>query len=475
MKGQLPTAADSPDAELGLRPPLGRGLSAKILALSVAFLLLGEILIYLPSIARFRLTYLEERIARAHLATLSFDPTGSLPVAMEIEDAILGRLGVVQIRLIRPVGELVLGQPAPVQREYDLDSADWLQLIWDALDTLAARGERLIRVRASVPSEADTLVEIVLPETELWTEMVEYSKRILLLSLALSVILASLLFWSLRRMIVHPLCRVAEHLVRFCANPEDATHDLVPSGRRDEIGIVEYQVSCLQHDLRRAFQQKTRLAALGAAVARINHDLKNILASAMLVSDRLEHSGDPAVQRSAGRLLLMLERASRLCVTTLDFARSAPQAPRLQTFPLLDLLRDLVIGLHDGIEVTCDVEPDFLVTADRDQLYRVLLNLLRNAEQAMGAGGHIRIEARKVGGEAVIEVTDNGPGIPEKIQERLFEPFAGSARDGGSGLGLAICREIIRAHGGEIELLRSDGNGTRFRIRLPDRQPAWAS
>ncbi|HFD16123.1 MAG TPA: HAMP domain-containing histidine kinase, partial [Rhodospirillales bacterium] len=453
-----------------LRPPWGRGLSSRILALSVAFLLLGEILIYLPSIARFRLTYLEERLARAYIATLPLDPAGTVPVAMEIEDAILSHVGLLQIRIRRPDGELVLGQPAPVARTFDLAEANWVSLIYDSLEALAARGTRLIRVRAPATTEVGAEVEIVLPEAAMWMEMVDYSQRILLLSLTLAIILASLLFWSLRRMIVRPLCEVTEHLARFSVAPEDATHDLTPSGRRDELGIVERQVARMQCELRRAFLQKTRLAALGAAVARINHDLKNILASAMLISDRLEHSGDPRVQQPASRLLLTLERAARLCTTTLDFARSAPEAPRLRRFPLRELVEEVVASARDDIRVETEVPPDLTVSADRDQLYRVLLNLLRNAEQVLGEDGKVRIAATREDGAVVLTVEDNGPGVPEKVRERLFQPFAAGNAGGGTGLGLAICKEILRAHGGDIALARSDSRGTRFRLWLPDGQ-----
>ncbi len=452
-----------------LRPPWGRGLSSRILALSVAFLLLGEVLIYLPSIARFRLTYLEERLARAYIATLSLDPAaGEAPVPMEIEDAILSHVGLLWIRISRPEGELVLGQPAPVARSFDLREASWIELIYDSLEALASRGTRLVRVRAAAPTEVGAEVEIVLPEAAMWMEMVDYSQRILLLSLALAVILASLLFWSLRRMIVRPLCEVSEHLARFSMAPEDATRDLTPSGRRDELGIVERQVARMQRELRRAFLQKTRLAALGAAVARINHDLKNILASAMLISDRLEHSGDPRVQRPASRLLLTLERAARLCTTTLDFARSAPEAPRLRRFPLAEVVEEVVAGTRDDVTVETAVDRRLAVVADRDQLYRVLLNLVRNAEQVLGEGGRIRIAAAREDGTVAVTVEDDGPGVPDKVRERLFQPFAAGNAGGGTGLGLAICKEIMRAHGGDIVLLRSDPSGTTFRLWLPD-------
>jgi signal transduction histidine kinase len=97
----------------------------------------------------------------------------------------------------------------------------------------------------------------------------------------------------------------------------------------------------------------------------------------------------------------------------------------------------------------------------------VLNNLGRNARQA-GAGS-VRVGARLVGGRILIDIADDGPGLSDKARDRLFEPFAGSARDGGTGLGLIIARDIMRAHGGDIELVETGASGTTFRMLLPAR------
>lgn len=429
-------------------------------------LLLGEVLIYFPSIARFRVVWLEERLARAHLATLPLERAGTAPVAVALEASLLESVEARHLRVIRSDGVVALGQPVPVDRAFDLAHRDPLGLIFDALSTLAARGQRLIRVRGPAGGEPGAEVEVTLAEAPLFTAMAAYSWRILALSAVLSVILAAFLFLALRRLIVWPLQRITRHLARFRERPEDALHDLAPSGRSDEIGIVEWEVAGMQRAIRAALLERTRLAALGAAVARVNHDLKNMLASAMLISDRLETVEDPRVQDLARRLLATLERASRFCTDTLAFAQSRPGTLRGEPVQLRATIREAGMVLGDGIECRVEVPADLVAFGDPDQLYRVFLNLFRNAEQAMGGRGTLSVRGNSRDGQTVIDVSDNGPGIPEKVRERLFQPFAAAAGRG-TGLGLAICREILRAHGGDIELLSTGPQGTTFRVTLP--------
>ena len=123
------------------------------------------------------------------------------------------------------------------------------------------------------------------------------------------------------------------------------------------------------------------------------------------------------------------------------------------------------------------VIPDDLVDtaieadADAAQLFRILLNVLRNASEALAeTGGTVTVTAARDGTATQIDIADNGTGIPEKIRERLFQPFAGTTRVGGSGLGLAIARDLARAHGGDVTLVKSDERGTQFRVTIPDRE-----
>lgn len=451
-----------------------RSLSARLLVLTIFFVLLGEVLIYVPSISRFRKVYLEERIAAAHLATLSLESALDRRVGQELESDLLSHAGVLSVTLRQPAAELMLGRLPPVDKIFDLGTARPTTLILDAFETLWHGGGRTIRVIGPSPQEPSVQVDISLTERALWNAMVDYSWRILNLSIVLSLMVAFLVYCSLQGLIVRPLRRIYESVIAFRRHPEDPGNDVDSTGRRDEIGVVEAELSRMQHALRQALAQKTRLAALGAAVTKINHDLRNMLASAILISDRLEESQDPEVRHVAPRIVKAMDRAARLCTDTLSFSRARAVEPKPGNFPLGDLVDDAAqatLGPADAtVRIRNEVRDDLRVNADRDQLYRVLLNLMRNARQALpGPGGVITVSAWEDGDQIRIEVADTGTGIPESAREELFAPFAGSTRDDGSGLGLAIAREIMRAHGGDIALDHTGESGTAFRLSLPRR------
>ena len=224
----------------------------------------------------------------------------------------------------------------------------------------------------------------------------------------------------------------------------------------------------LQETVRQALGQRARLAALGTAVTKINHDLRNILSTARLVTDGLTASAAPEVRRIVPRLLDAIDRAVALCTRTLDFSRegAAPLAPsRFRLAPLIDEIGPGLALSDAGFAIESTIPAEFVVRADRDQLYRVFSNLARNAFEA--GARWLRFSAARENGTIAIEIADDGPGLPPRAQENLFRPFFGSARPGGSGLGLAIARELTRAHGGALTLVARTGTGTVFRLTLP--------
>jgi signal transduction histidine kinase len=379
-------------AAVGGRPPVGRSLSARLLVLTVAFLLLGEILIFLPSIARFRLAYFEERIAAAHLATIGLGyETEQLTAATA--DALLTHAGVLSVTIVRDERVLMLGMEAPVDTTIELGDATWIALITDAFETLAHRGQRVIRVVGPAPMQFGTTVEVTLTELPLYAAMTDYAWRILILSLVLSLIVAALLFIALRQLIVRPLTSITERLAHFRKNPEDQSRDSTASTRSDEIGVVDRELEAMTHDLRQALTQKTRLAALGETVSKLNHDLRNILGTALLVSDRLERSADPAVRAVAPKLIQTLERAIRLCQDSLDFAKSRPPRPKRGQVALATLITEVLNALQPppSTRISNEVAAGTTVRGDPDQLHRLVLNLVKNAIEAMPEGGDLTI------------------------------------------------------------------------------------
>ena len=462
------TADGSPEHPSLARAPPGRSLSAKLLLLTIVFLLIGEVLIFVPSIARFRQVFLEERIAAAHLATIGPAAARERP-SPAIEDALLSHAGVLSVSIIRGEPVLMLGLEAPVDATVHLDAQTWPSLVVDAMGTLYHGGQRVIRVTGPSPMALGTTVKVTLTELPLHAAMTDYAWRILVLSLVLSLIVAAMLFIALRQLIVLPLADITRRLAHFHRQPEDQSLVSSPSPRSDEIGIVDRELDAMTRDLRQALAQKTRLAALGETVSKLNHDLRNILGTALLVSDRLERSADPAVRAVAPRLIQTLERAIRLCQDTLDFARSRPRRPRMRTLALRELV-DEVIGALEvpaGSRVENGLAAETMIQGDPDQLHRLFLNLAKNALAVLPDGGRLRFSSRQEAGHVIVEVADTGPGLPEAVVARLFEPFAASTSKNGSGLGLAISREIARAHGGDLELLATGEGGTTFSLRVP--------
>ncbi len=453
-------------------PPLAQSLSARLLLLTIAFVMLAEVLIYAPSIGRFRLVYLEERLAAAHLAILALEATPDQMIGEDLKRELLDHVGAYSVGLTRPgAGKLMLmvTTPGPVDASYDLREASFFGLIGDAFMTLMDDGGRILRVVGVSPKDRKTLVEVVLEEAPLRRQMLGYSERILALSLVISLFTAALVYLSLHLLMVRPMRRITESMARFRDDPEDASRIIKPSARSDEVGVAQRELAEMQEGLRGALRQRARLAALGAGITKISHDLRNILATARLVSDRLVESEDPEVRRTAPTLLSAIDRAVNLCAQTLNFTSEGAPAVDLSRFDLGELVREVGASLPEQLNGQAAwhslIEENFEVSADREQLHRVLSNLGQNAVQA--GATKVEVAARRDDDRFVIDVTDNGPGLSPRARAHLFKPFAGSSHPGGTGLGLAIARELMRAHGGDVQLERSTSEGTSFRLILP--------
>jgi signal transduction histidine kinase len=311
-------------------------------------------------------------------------------------------------------------------------------------------------------------------------EMYAYSGRILRLSIVISLITAVLVYLSLHWLLVRPMRRITASMTAFRADPEDERRIIIPGIRRDEIGVAERELAVMQSDLRTALRQKTRLATLGGAVAKINHDLRNSLSTAVLVSDRLADIDDPEVQKVAPRLYDAIDRAVKLCSQTLNFVSDHRPALNISRFPLSELVDGVGADLNGegrgtpangSAAVLANAVPaDLAVEADREQLFRVISNLVRNAREA--GATQVRVAATLADGMVSLKIADDGPGLPDKALTRLFQPFAGSARKGGTGLGLVIARDIMKAHGGDLALAETGGSGTVFHVSLPVQRPS---
>ncbi len=460
------------------------GLSARLLVLTTIFVMIAEVLIYVPSIAYFRQTWLEERLAAAQIAALALVATSDYMVSDELAKELLENAEVQAVVLKREDNrKLILGDDMPlnITARYDLRNANFLSLIMDAFITMRRNDDGLIEVTGNARQNAGDYVQIILKEMPLAHAMYIHTRNIVFLSLIISFITASLVYLALSWLMVRPIRRITENVVSFRDKPEDATRIIRPTMRSDEIGIVQRELFEMQGAVRTALRQKTRLAHIGAAVAKINHDLRNILSSANLISDRLSNIDDPTVQALAPRLVHSIDRAAELCEKTIEYARSDDMPHNRQAVALLSICEDirLSLGLNpenstaEGVEFIIDVAPGHKVVADPRQLYRVLLNICKNSQQvleAMPPDHHrktIKIRSFLENNRVNFEIEDTGPGMPAAALAHIYEPFRGSARSGGTGLGLAIARELLEANGGRIDLVRSDENGTCFHLCLP--------
>ncbi len=463
-------------------PSALRGLSVKLIVLSILFVMLGEVLIFVPSIAKFRVDWLQDRLAAAQTASLVLEaaPDGMVPEPLRRE--ILVSAGAKAIAVKREGSRQLWLKPVTsldVQQHFDLRTSSGIEAIMHAFDALFAPNGRMIRVVDESGPADDDFTEIVIDETPLRKAMIQFGINILALSIVLSLLVATCIFLTLNWVMVRPMRRISLNMLRFAENPEDASRVIQPSVRQDEIGTAERELHNMQSEMVHMLNQKTRLAALGLAVSKISHDLRNMLASAQLISDRLILIDDPTVKKFAPKLLMSLDRAIDLCAQTLKYGRAQEAPPRRDNFYLRMIVDDAIDATapqaSQNVVFYNDVPRDVKIDADREHIFRILTNLMRNSAEALrdqiaqGSGdGEVRVSAWREADAVYIGVADNGPGVAEKAREHLFEAFQGSVKAGGIGLGLAIASELARAHGGRVELLESQ-SGAHFCVVIPDR------
>ena len=475
-KDSVKTAEEVPSRTV----PLARGLSIKLLVLTVLFVMIAEVLIFLPSIANFKLRWLEERLGTAAAVSVVLVQEDSESLPRPLQDDVLMAIGAKAIA-VRDGGAsrlLVIAEmPPEVDEHIDLARTGPVEAMSGALDTLVFGGQRILRVFGKV-GESATEFELVIPDKRLREAMLVYSRNVALLSLVISLFTATLVYAAIDRIMIRPIRAMTNSMLAFARAPDDPGRIIAPEDRSDEIGVAERELGDMQRRLQKTLGEQKHLADLGLAVSKINHDMRNILASVQLLSDRLRGVRDPSVQAFAPKLLGALDRAVSYSEGVLAYGRTQEPPPsrrRLRLRRLVDEVQDLLgVDSAGGIEFVNAVDAGFEVDADSEQLFRVLTNLSRNAIQAMSSGDavsvvrRLTISSERMGSVSRILVTDTGPGLPQKARENLFAAFRGSARSGGTGLGLAIAHELVRAHGGTLELVESIGGRTVFSVSIPD-------
>ena len=457
------------------------GLSVKIIAAIALVILLVEIAVFLPSLANYRVGWLEDRLRVGSVAVRVFDTAPDvMDLPAEITDPLLQAAGAIAIVYRREGQTDLIGLEAVTMPEQphlaDLRDTNPMRLIIEALDTLVVGGQRTLRIVGVPPGAGDAVVEILMPESPLRADLLTYAGNIVLVSIVIAGVTAFVIYIMAESLLIGPIKRLTNQMLAFRENPENGTLVIVPdTARRDEIGILERALADTQAELFAMLRQRRHLADLGMAVSKINHDLRNMLTSAQLLSDQVANLDDPQVQRLAPRLVTTLDKAIAFAQTVLDYGRQQSAPPSAEPVDLRALGFEAALsgGLtgHPRIVFENQVPDDSVILVDPDHLARVLTNLFKNAREALEASPeiatpYVRFTHERTGEGVRLVVADNGPGLPPRARENLFVAFEGSARAGGTGLGLAIVRELIEANGGRVELLET-AEGTAFAIDLP--------
>ncbi|MCB1439552.1 MAG: HAMP domain-containing histidine kinase [Nitratireductor sp.] len=461
------------------RASLLSGLPGKLLLLTVIFVMIAEVLILVPSIANFRNVWLQNHLDTAEAASIVYLDDSNIMLSEMAQRQLLAATQSLSVSIREgEVTRLMAATPNDrmIREEIDLGTMRPIADLRSTLSTLFFGGDRIYRVAGPMKSRT-AVIQLIQEDRFLRNAMLVYTRNILLISLVISLITATLVYLALFFMIVRPIIRMSENMKAFAENPESSALVYMPSGRNDEIGLTEDGLSALQTDLQAQLRQKQHLADLGLAVSKINHDLRNILASTQIFTDRMVDLPDPAVQRLAPKLIRTIDRAAGYTRQVLDYGKAVERAPELRLLELEPVICDVfeTLGLDQKTEITGknDVPPGLQVKADSEQLFRIILNICRNSVQAMeshrreGKTGLLAVAAQQEGRVVTIRIRDNGPGIPEMHRAGLFKPFQASGKVGGTGLGLSIASELARAHGGGIVLESSGAQGTVFAVSLP--------
>jgi signal transduction histidine kinase len=454
-------------------------LSRRLAWLTVAVVLLTQLTVFLPSLARARLAWLDRRVTEAQIAALSaaLAPDGVIDRATR--DELLRLAGAEAIRLEEPGRSLLVlapNHPLPDSIPVDLRGETILEGIGRAVAVLVRSSDRMLTIEAHSPLRDGATITTVLHRRDLHLTVVDRAWRIGLTSLLVAAAAGLLLYVALLVLVVRPMRRLTESIAAFRADPEHAMPldpAMLTSRPGDEIAAAGLELAAMQNELRAALWRNARLAALGTAVAKISHDLRGILSPALLTAERLQMNAEPSVKRAGDVLVRTVERATELVRRTVEFARETPLAlpkTRMALRAAAEEAAEQARASCPWLAVENTVPEDIEVEADRESIVRVLSNLLRNAGEA--GGRRVRVAAAFEANELAISVADDGPGLPETVQAALFRPFVNGGRRGSTGLGLAIVRDLMRAHGGDVALTETSAGGTCFRLSLPARRPA---
>ena len=444
-----------------------QSLSGRLLLVATLAVLLSEIVVFLPYVARERRTWVYDHLENASITMLA---AGDQVAGVARQNEMLRLSGAEAIRLTARDGSVYsVGNVAmPTDATIDIRQEGLFGQIRRSLRAILVHDDRLIQVVGNTPFAPHFDIEVWLQERDLSLTLQQFTSDFAIPALLTAGVTGGLVYLAVLLLLVRPMRHITGSIAAFRADPE-RTRPLDPEDvtllARDEISIAGQELAAMQQELRAALWRNARLAALGTVVAKVSHDLRGILTPALLTAERLQLNSDPRVQRAGEVLAQAVDRAAELVRRTLDYAREGPPPLEFAPVALAPLLNEAAETLrHPGLRLDNGVDPAVKVLADRTQLFRVLINLLRNAAEA--GARKIAVSAHQNSPTLMIDLADDGPGLPEAVRADLFRPFAGSTRRSGAGLGLAIARDLMVAHGGDVELISTGSSGTTFRLML---------
>ena len=464
---------------------LSRRLSGKLLLMTIGFVMLAELVLFVPSATLFRQTYLAERAERAGHLALALDGVPDYEGSAMLSQKFVEDTNVIMVSIKREgMTQLLLGlppdNPDATFEEVDLRDARRLPLFRYAVRDFFGDGAGYYRV-LSDPIMADQgLIEIILPKASVKEALRDYFQNIFWLSLVIALITGTLIYLALSAMIVRPIQKLAKGIAEFREDPDERRGNLKPSRRLDEIGQLEREFFDMKQGVRASFRQRERLASLGMAVAKINHDLRNVLTSAQLVSDRIAMDKDERVAGMGERLVRAVDRGIRLCTDVLNYSKAKDEQLEIDEVRIALLVGETagdVLGQFGrgptAINFINKIPSELEVKVDADHTYRIIHNLFRNAGQALqsmsnvDAARQITVSSEIEAGQVKIRIADTGPGLPKRAKDNLFKAFASSSGHGSSGLGLTISKDLATDQGGDLELGYTGETGTEFVLTLP--------
>ena len=454
------------------------GLRSRLLVLTTGFVLFATLLIYPVLAGSYRNNWLAQRAQAAEIAALAVEAAPDGRVSDELSVQLLTQAQVVSVAVQeREFREQILAPSIDIGKDLVtiyLRNESSFGIIGAFSHMFAPEG-RFLRILMAPSMTEDAELEVIVPEVALKEGLYAFSGTLLLVSIVISAVVGAAVYFAIYWLVVQPVRQITNGMVRFANAPEGPDIDPVP-GYTDEMRRANSALQSMQKTVSAAFRQRKRLAELGEAVAKINHDLRNSLAAAQIVSESLAQSEDPRVKRAAPRLERAIQRAVGLAEATLRYGSAEPSLPNIAPVnlaPIIDEAAAEGLAGYGDIEWRLESQTRVSVLADADHLHRIIANLVRNSARAIKeqpgrtAPGKILARILRDRTAVVIEIADDGPGVPAMVVGKLFQPFSGSASRGGAGLGLAIARELARGMNGDIELFQNSEAGAVFRLRLP--------